>query len=122
MVQFVFAFENASVAAAKRDTSVVKEWEEDVAGSVGGSSPEVLEGISFGSWEEVVGAGSSCDVFFLCGFGEGDVGSSLGSWVDVMGVDSEFDFASSDALRKFSSPLRFGTRKLYAIASQAAGG
>ena len=118
MVQLVFALENASVAAVKSDTSVVSEVEDDSAGRLGLSSPGVIEGISFGSWVEVVGAGSSCDPSSWSGLGEeGGVGSSLGSSVDVMGAEpGPDDLVSPDAFRKFSSPLRFGTRKLYAIA------
>ena len=60
MLQFVFALEKASVAAANKDTSVEKvEEEDDSDGFTGSSIPEVFDGISFGSWLEVSGAGFS---------------------------------------------------------------
>ena len=61
IVQLVFALENASVAAAKSDISVVNEGEDDPVGCVGSFRPEVVEDISFGSWVDVMGDGSSCD-------------------------------------------------------------
>ena len=59
MVQLVFALEKASVAAVNNETSVENDGADDFAGSMGWSLPDVSEGISLGSCEEVMGAGSS---------------------------------------------------------------
>ena len=142
IVQLVLALEKASVAAAKREISVVNcgervllEWE-GLPGAV------VRDGISLGSWVDVFEAGASWE-------DEGDGGGvggalrpsvegiSLGSWDEVLeaggvswstadlgdggGVNGVFDFsvfddeACSEVLRKFCMPFKFGTRKLYAI-------
>lgn len=70
MVQLVLALEKASVAAAKREISVVKGAE--CEGSV--LVPEVSDGIPLGSWLELMGAG-----FSPCGGGvEGGVGGAFG--------------------------------------------
>ena len=119
------------MAAAKREISVVNEDDD---------APDVLDGISLGSSVEVIGAGSSTLDF------EGDSsfldvleGISFGSSVDVMGAGSCASsglgevggvggaphlpaFVASEAWKKFSSPLAFGTRKLYAIGWGACGG
>lgn len=115
MVQLVFALEKDSVAAAKREISVEKgaEWEGALL------VPEVLDGISLGSWVEVMGAGSSpCG-----GVVEGGVGGAFGSSGDVIGAVSDAPvLADSLTERRFCSPLMFGTRKLYAIDWVAGGG
>lgn len=101
IVQLVLALEKASVAAAKREISVVKG-----AGWLGVVLvllvAEVSDGVSLGSWLEVMGAGLS-----PCAGGvEGGVGGA-------------FDSVTA---RRFCSPLMFGTRKLYAIDWVAGGG
>lgn len=104
MVQFVFALEKASVAAAKRDISVVN-------GAMGSLLvPRLSDGISFGSCVEVMGAGCS-----ISGGGvEGGVGGAwaLGSPGDVIGALllelAVFDDSVTE--RRFCNPLMFGTR------------
>ena len=67
-----------------------------------------------------MGFGSSFD---FSGFGEGGgEGGRFGCCDDVSGAGDPFGVADSDALRKFSSPLRLGTKKLYAIGAGAGGG
>ena len=56
IVQFVFAFEKASVAAAKTETSVEKVGEEDLSTGVGFCG---REGIWLGSSGDVLEAGHS---------------------------------------------------------------
>ena len=70
IVQLVFAFENASVAAVKREISIALGEVE--AGGTGSLAPDMLVGISFGFWVDVIGAGS-VDVFGE----EGGVGYAL---------------------------------------------
>lgn len=119
--QFVFALENASVAAVKRETSIQLDVAEEFPGGAGSLIPEVLDGISFGSSVEVIGACSP--VSPLPGGGDGGgVGEVFGSLGDVMGAVSSAEPLASTALRKFCIPLRLGTRKLYAIAAGAGGG
>ncbi len=99
IVQFVLAFENASVAAAKSDISVEKGCDAD----------DVLDGISFGLLVEVFGAGASSSCFME---GCGSIGSFefpdgiwFGSWVEVFSAGGpSFDVVSlpwllSEALR-----------------------
>lgn len=108
IVQLVLALEKASVAAAKREISVVMGagWVGVVLG------PGVLDGVSLGFWLEVMGA-----CFSPCGGGvEGGVGGAFGSSGDVVCFDD------SVTARRFCSPLMFGTRKLYAIDWVAGGG
>ena len=104
MVQLVLAWEKASVAAAKRDISV--ENGAECEGSL--VLLEVPDGISLGSWVEVIGAG-----FSPSGGGvEGGVGGAFGSPEDVMGA-VWFDRAFLDdsvTERRFFKPLMFGTR------------
>lgn len=61
----------------------------------------------------------------LTGFsGSGDdgvEGGRFGFCGDVLGAGEYFVLAESDALRKFSRPLMFGTKKLYAIGVAAGG-
>ncbi len=81
-MQLVFALENASVAAMNKDTSIAF-GDADFAGCVEFSTPEVLEGIWFGSSVDVIGACSP--VSPRSGPGEaGGVGSSLGSSVEIV--------------------------------------
>ena len=120
------------MAAAKREISVVKGCDEH--------APEVLDGISLGSSVDVMGAGSSA-LGFEGGLSMLEVleGISFGSSVDVMGAGSSVfsglgeaggvggaanfpGLLSSKARKKFSSPLLFGTKKLYAIGCGACGG
>ena len=119
--QFVFALENASVAAVKRETSIQLDAAEDFPGGAGSLIPEVLDGISFGSSVEVIGACSPVSPFPGGGDGVG-VGGLFGSSGDVMGAVSSAELLASTALRRFCMPLRLGTRKLYAIAAGAGGG
>ena len=108
-MQFVFAFENASVAAVNNETSAENNGLDDFAGWTGLSFPDVSEGISLGSSVEVMGAGSPWS-----GVGDdGGIGGALGLLEDVIG-DGSVPVAcdSSDALRKFCSPLMLGTKKL----------
>ena len=117
IVQLVFALEKASVAAVKRDISILcgpVEVESD------GTEPlafGVLAGIALGSWVDVIDAGS------FEGLGEGGgVGKTFGGfWRDAMDSASSV-FSTSRALRKFSKPLKLGTRKLYVIGPGAVGG
>ena len=104
----MFAWENASVAAVNKETSV-ENGDEDCAGSAGCSAPEVLEGISLGSSVDVIGADSPSS-----GLGDGGgVGMLFGLSEEFIGARSvSDDLASSEALRKLCSPFRFGTRKL----------
>lgn len=102
MVQFVFALEKASVAAAKREISVLN------GAVVSSLVARLSDGISFGSCVEVMGAGCS-----LSGGGvEGGVGGALGSPGEVIGAllleKAVFDDSVTD--RRFCKPLRFGTR------------
>ena len=119
--QFVFALENASVAAVKRETSIQLDAAEDFPDGVGSLIPEVLDGISFGSSVEVMGACSPVSPFSGDGDG-GGVGGVFGSLGDVVGAVSSAELLASTALRKFCIPLRLGTRKLYAIGAGAGGG
>ena len=119
MEQLVFAFENASVAAAKRDISVEND-KGVLACPSGPSTLEVVEGISLGSCVEVLEAVTSCcpgfdnDGGFHCG---------VGFCEDVIGAGSPSDWlALPDAFMKFSNPFRFGTRKLYAMGYGVGGG
>ena len=67
-----------------------------------------------------MGLGSFTD---FSDFGEdGGVGVRFGSCGDVLGAGESSDVAESEASRKFCKPLRFGTRKLYAIGTGADGG
>ncbi len=111
IVQFVFALEKASVAAVKRDISMVLlEEEEDLGVSTGSLILVAAEGISLGSYVDVMGAGSSSPSRLGIG---GGVGISLGSSVEVMGAGSSVGWEeSSRAARKFWRPLRLGIRKL----------
>lgn len=78
------------------------------------------EGISFGSSVEVIGAVSSLPLRF--GEGGGD-GGAFGSCGDVIGAGlSSCSENPSLLARNFSRPLRFGTRKLYAMGNGEAGG
>lgn len=119
MEQLVFALENASVAAAKRDISVEKGDEVFFCPS-GLSTPKVVEGISLGSCVDVLEAGTSSS----SGFGDGGgVGGAFGSSGEMMGALPPFPLlASPEAFMKFSNPLRLGTRKLYAMEYGAGGG
>lgn len=74
--QFVFALEKASVAAVKREISIVLVEEEDLGGSTGSWMVVLVEGISVGSYVDVMGAGSSSPSRLGVG---GGVGISLGS-------------------------------------------
>lgn len=86
IVQLVFALEKASVAAVKREISIVLlEEEEDLGGSTEAWMVVVEEGISLGSYVDVLGAGSSSPSRLGVG---GGVGISLGSSVEVMGAGS----------------------------------
>ncbi len=102
IVQLVLALEKASVAAVKREISVVMGAECDEVWLV-------LEGIALGSSVEVIGAGSS-----LSGGGvAGGVGGRFGSSGDVIGAGSVvFSFAESVTESRFCNPLILGTRKL----------
>ena len=117
IVQLVFALENASVAAVKRDTSIELDDPEDLSGCIPLSLPDVPGGISVASSVEVIGP---CFLVPLPSPAFGDGGGvriCSGLSEDVIGVSSV-----SVALRKFWRPLRLGTRKLYAIGAGAAGG
>ena len=71
IVQFVFAFEKASVAAVKSEISVVGAEEMDFAGLTGSLLSRLEDGISFGSWLDVMGAGLSSPSRFGVGGGVG---------------------------------------------------
>ena len=110
IVQLVLALEKASVAAVKRETSVVLADVEELGGVMGSLIPVWLEGISLGSWVDVTGPGSSS----LSGWVEGGgVGGAFGSRGEVIGAGSSMDAEEPPlAARKFCRPLRLGTRKL----------
>ncbi len=69
---------------------------------------EEEEGISLGSWVDVMGAGSASS----CALGDGGgVGGALGPSNGWEGCGLRVaGFASSTALMRFSRPLRLGTR------------
>ena len=96
IVQLVFVREKVSVAAVNRDTSVELGAPDDLSGCMGLSLPDVLEGISFGSWVDVIGACSPVSPLSPgCG-GDGDLGIWVGSWDEMVGA-----LSVSEALRKF---------------------
>lgn len=115
IVQLVLALEKASVAAVKREISILgRVIDADGAESL---AFDILDGISLGSWVDVIGAGSSEELGEGGGVGKGFVESCRDPTVPPAS-----DAPLSCALRKFSKPLRLGTRKLYAIGPDAAGG
>ena len=59
IVQLVFAFEKASVAAVKRETSMVLVEVGDLRGLTESLVSPSYDGIALGSWVDVMGAGSS---------------------------------------------------------------
>ena len=77
IVQLVFVCENVSVAAVNRDTSIELEGPDDLSGCMGLSLHDVSEGISFGSWVDVIGA---CSPVSPLSPGCGD-GGGVGVWV-----------------------------------------
>lgn len=121
--QFVFALENVSVAAVKRETSIQLDAAEDFPGGVGSLIFGVPDGISLGSSAEVIGACSPVSPFSGGGGGDGGgVGGAFGSPGDVKGAVPSAELLASTALRKFCIPFRLGTRKLYAIGAGAGDG
>lgn len=114
--QLVLAFEKASVAAVNNETSIVFEG---IADSIGRTSPSLLnllDDISFGSSVDVMDPRSPVSPFSCPNFGDGGgVANPLGLSAEA----SSLRVLESDALRKASSPLRLGTRKLYAIEAGA---
>lgn len=100
------------MAAVNNDTSINSGKAEDFAGRTGSLTPDVLDGISFGSCVDFMGLCSPVSPLPCPGFGDGGgVGILLDFWVDVVGALSP-EVLAFEALRKFSRPLRLGTRKL----------
>ena len=102
-MQLVFAFEKASVAAAKSDISDVNAVEEVFPAAIGPLIPDVSKGILVASSDGVVDKGS---VELTLGEG-GGVGGAFCSKVDVCG-------ACGSVLSKvriiFSKPFKLGTK------------